>query len=265
MNTTLDFNALKKKANGMLPAEVYRAIYETALRVESGDIVEIGTAHGAATIALAKGLIQSPAHGRVHTVDKIKGGSRDAFGDLQKNIAIIQDNFNAFNVAQDIDFHVGSSLEVALEFPSGMHIGLLMLDADGAIDRDLKLFYDRVLPGAPIIIDDYQPNFVRFYSEGKTIRMDQKRRLTALLLDYFVLKGYLKTETIIGETWFGTKPMGAPPIGQVNEEDIYDLYRKLIFATGPGHSKIAEIIIGKATRRFPGLNKTLKKIYTKGL
>jgi predicted O-methyltransferase YrrM len=240
----------------MLPAEVYRAIYETAMRVESGDIVEIGTAHGAATIALAKGLDK----GKVITVDKIRGGSRDEFGDIQHNIAIIQDNFKTFNVAEDIEFHAGTSLEIAAELPKTLKIGLLMLDADGAIDRDFKLFYDRVVPGAPIIIDDYQPGFVRFYSERKTIRMDQKRRLTALLLDYFVLKGYLKTETIIGETWFGTKPMGAPPIGQVNEEDIYDLYRKLIFATGPGHSKIAELI-GKATRKFPGLNTALKSLY----
>lgn len=256
--TGLDFNQLKKQTNGMLPAGVYRAIYETAQAVQSGDIVEIGTAHGAATIALARGL----KTGKVITVDKIKGGSRDEFGDLPTNIKIIQDNFAAFGVAQSIEFHVGSSVDIASGLPKDIKIGLLMLDADGAIDRDFRLLYDHVIPGAPIIIDDYQPGFVRFYNEGKTIRMDQKRRLTALLVDYFVDNSYLQPQRVVENTWFGTKPAHAPSITQLNEEEIYDLYRKLIFATGPGHSQIAEFI-NQATNKFPAINKALKNLYLK--
>ena len=44
-----DFAELKRSANGMLPAEAYKAVYEAARRVQKGDILEVGTAHGAAT------------------------------------------------------------------------------------------------------------------------------------------------------------------------------------------------------------------------
>lgn len=239
----------------MLPAGVYRALYETAQSVKDGDIVEVGTAHGAGTIALATGL----RSGHVHTIDKIEGGSRDAFGTLDTNKKIIEGNFKAFNVADKITLHIGTSKDIAPKLQN-LKIGLLMLDADGAIDRDFRLFYDRLLPGAPVILDDYQPDFVRVYNEGRRVRMDQKRRLTALLADYFVSKGYLEQRRIVEHTWFGIKPLNAPSITDINDEDIYDLYRRLIFSSGAAHGRAAEFI-NTITKKFPTLHRALKNTY----
>jgi predicted O-methyltransferase YrrM len=257
-----DFAEIKRAAGGMLAAETYGAVYDAACGVEKGDILEIGTAHGAATIALARGLKDRGHDGKVLTIDKISGGSREAFGDVEANLRIINGNFDKFDVAGKIDFHVGTSWDIAAQLPEGLEIGLLMLDADGAIDRDFRLFYNAVLPGSPIIIDDYMPDFVRLYRRGRTVRVDQKRRLTALLIHYFEEKGLLHATRLVGETWFGKKPERVTGKVEFDLGEIAEVYRRLTFADAELHNPLAEFI-GNATRKFPGLHKALKRIYTK--
>ena len=259
--TTLNFNALKKQANGMLDADIYAAIHDTAASVKNGDIVEIGTAHGAATIALAHGLMKTGRKtAKVITIDKITGGSRDRFGTVDDNVKIIHENFHAFGAADAIDFYLGASDEIAPSLPADLKIGLLMLDADGAIDRDFRLFYNSLLPGAPIIIDDYKDGFVRVSQNGNRVSIEQKRRITAALVHYFESKNLLQRVRVLNETYFGIKPHHITQEVQFDNEEIMPIYRSLVFAEGDLHGSAAELI-GRATRRFPGLHKTLKKIY----
>lgn len=259
--TALDFDVLKKQANGMLDADIYQAIHDTAAAVKNGDIVEIGTAHGAATIALAHGLRQTKREtAKIITIDKIAGGSRDAFGDVDENVKIIHENFRAFGVADAIDFYLGASDEVAPALPADLKIGLLMLDADGAIDRDFRLFYNSLLPGAPIIIDDYKDGYVRVSQNGKRVQIEQKRRITAALVHYFESKNLLQRTCVLNETYFGIKPHHITQNVQFDNEEIMPIYRGLVFAEGDLHGSVAEVI-GRATRKFPGLHKALKKIY----
>lgn len=252
-----DFHALKRYTNGMLSAEAYAGIYAAAQKTKKGDVLDIGTAHGAAAITAALGLPQ----GKVITIDKIKGGSRDQYGDINANVSIILENFAKFGVAGKISFRLGDTQTISPLLPIDLKIGMLIIDADGAIDRDFKLFYDRVLPGAYIIIDDYQPNFVRVYDRGGgRISIDQKRRLTALLAHYFEEKGFVERADVIGETYFGRKPLDNPSIKTIHDEEIFDIYRQTIFAEARTHGKAAEFI-NRATKNFPGLQKFLKSIY----
>jgi predicted O-methyltransferase YrrM len=56
---TINFSQVKDKCAGMLEPEVYGSIYHAMSHSDDGDIVEVGTARGAATIALAFGIAAS--------------------------------------------------------------------------------------------------------------------------------------------------------------------------------------------------------------
>ena len=177
------FKRLKFKANGMLDPLVYAEINRRSATVKA-DIVEVGTAHGAATIALALG---APEGIRVKTIEKFEGGSRVRYGSIEDNLAIIAENFAHFGVSDRIDLFIGTpqTTLAALEVDE---IGLLLIDADGCIDRDFRLYYDMLQPGAPIIIDDYRPRYIGAHYKNGGLFVDQKHRITTLLIDLFELR-----------------------------------------------------------------------------
>lgn len=256
--TAIDYNAVIKRCNGMLSPRVYQKIEETAATVQDGIILEIGTAHGAATIAMANGIKKSGAAANIITTDKVIGGSREQYGDEKKHLEIVNANFKHF----DVDTYINANAKPSdkLKLPEGKPLRLIMIDADGAIDRDLLLFFDKITEGTPIIIDDYAPDFVRLYRHGKNVKVDQKQRLATSLIHYFEDKGILKRDEIIGGTWFGTKAVGAPRSSEFDMQEINTIYRELIFAEGELHSNFAEII-SALTRKFPTVHRFLKSIY----
>lgn len=247
------FREIKFRANGMLDPLVYAEINRTASSVMA-DIVEIGTAHGAATIAAALGL---PAGFRVSTVERMNGGSRARYGGPEENIRIINDNFTRFGVSDKVRLHVGSVETVAPELGDGP-IGMLVLDADGCIDRDFRLFYDRLLPGAPIVIDDYRPHYVGTTQSGSMLLVDQKHRITTLLVDLFVELGLIERQKIINDTFFGRKPFNARPL-DLPEARVLDIYRQLIFTRTSAPSWIRQRIRKAARHLSPQLHFWLKQ------
>ena len=267
---TLDTHKLQQEANGMLAPSVYQAIYETAYSAPDGDILEIGTAHGAATIALAQGMKDAGKNGRILTIDKITGGSRERYGDVATNEAIIRDNFRQFGVDSMIRFYIGESQQCAKDLPDDMHISVLMLDADGAIDRDLRLFMDYCHYDTRVIMDDCHDS-IKLKHAKRTLYIDQKHRLTYLLVTYLDDNGGLCRDDMDGETWFGRirdKHMLAEIL---KSEAIYEIYRQLIFAqqyiTMATHPRSRNIIdrISQATQKYPGLHRHLKNVYEKTL
>ena len=96
---------------------------------------------------------------------------------------------------------------------------MLLIDADGAIDRDFELFYNKLFPGSSIIIDDYFDN-VRIKKDKNFISVDQKFRLTYMLIDLMEQLNLLKKVKVIDNTYFGIKPKN-----QINNVDFsqYDL------------------------------------------
>ena len=270
MKKTLQlFNALeiKKKANGMLSIDVYEEMYHLAQKIDQNStILEIGTAHGAGTISLALG---SQCKNKIISIDKIIGGSRDKFGTIEENKAIIGNNFKHFGVEKVIDFYVGTSSEVTLLLEENLKLGMLLIDADGAIDRDFELFYNNLLPGSPIIIDDYF-NHIRIRKDKKTIRVDQKFRLTFMLISFMEQSNLLKKIKVIDNTYFGIKPKN-----QIDDVDfsLYDfrpIYRYLTFASNKTPSlssylklNIIEFISQLMLRISPKLYHMCRGIYKK--
>ncbi len=223
------FDEIKASANGMLSSEVYRKIFDLARSGNGGAIVEIGTAHGAATIASALGAIEAGKPFHIYTVDPFQGkySSRSKFGSAQDNISIVRSHFRKFGVDDYITIIAGESGD--LDLRNVMEgIKLLLLDADGRLDRDLALLYRYLTPDSSVIIDDIDDAVYMTKTAGFW-RIDQKHRISFLLTNQLLSKGILRDLGSFNHTGFFQK--GAINVsGEEIERIALPLYRELVFA-----------------------------------
>ena len=151
------FLLLTKKTKGMMGATKYYKLYNYAnIAARTGSIIEIGAGSGSSTIALALGVKDINKAYTITTFEKCEGGSRCVYGDKADNNKMLIENFKFFNVShniyiKDMDYNDLT----ASELQSFSRLSLLFSDADGEIGRQFKLFYNKILPGGYIIIDDY--------------------------------------------------------------------------------------------------------------
>ncbi len=268
MTSSKSFDALlvKKKTNGMLSIDVYNEMYLAAQNIKKDTtILEIGTYHGATTISLALGLNKNS---KIITIDKLYC-MPNKFGTLQENKAIIENNFKYFDVEKNIDFYLETSNEVALKLPKDMTLSMLVIDADGAIDRDFELFYNKLLPGSPIIIDDYS-NTIRIQYEKKYTRIDQKFRLTHMLISFMEQEKLLEKHKVIDSTYFGIKPICQDRDIDFSNYDFRQIYLKLntVHARSPSLISRIKIKIIEHISKFtlwlsPTIYNGCRKIYKK--
>lgn len=221
------FEDIVCRCDGMLSPAAYRRIYESARM--GGLIVEVGTGLGAGTVALALGLKDSGKSGRVISFDPMQGGPRRQINGTHQRLEHIRDNLRHFGVEDLVDLVPAAMPEGAAALPSDTPISVLMLDADGRIDRDLLVLYQRLLPGATLIIDDCVDK-VRLRKAGmSTYRVDAKMRLVYLLVEWLERQGFLIPEGQVKDTRFAHKPFGVTK--QLDPAEILEVYRKLVFTT----------------------------------
>ncbi len=217
---------IKRGANGMLSPEVYARLFALARRALPRTIVEIGTAHGAATIAVALGARAGGAPCHAYTVDPFAGfSSRVKFGSSADNLRIVGEAFSRFGVADCITVVVGTSADLLPHLPAGP-IDLLLIDADGRLDRDLALLFDRLAADANVVIDDVDGATCLTRFQNRTY-CDQKHRLSRLIVDRLVASGHLKGEYVEESTGFYLKGVGK---GSTIESLALPAYRELVFA-----------------------------------
>jgi predicted O-methyltransferase YrrM len=213
-------------AAGMLPIPVYRELFELA--AVGGTIVEIGTAHGAGTIAMALGAKESGRAFHVYTVDPFEGefSSRGQYGSPSQNAEIVKRHLSVFGVADDVTVIAGTS-ETLVRTNPVTGIDLLLLDADGCIDRDLAILYDRLSPSCTIGIDDYDGK-VSIIDVNAQRALDQKHRITRLLADAFTAQGLLLPPVTIENTAFFKKGHATDATAQIRDAAL-PMYRELVF------------------------------------
>ncbi|MBP2157570.1 MULTISPECIES: class I SAM-dependent methyltransferase [Asticcacaulis] len=203
------FKAIVRRCDGMLAPAVYEKIYQAALA--GGTIVEVGTGLGAGTAALALGLRDGGRVGRVYTFDPMLGGPRRALRGVQKRVDTVRDNLAAFDVDHLVQIIPATLAEGLHVIPPSEDISVLMLDADGRIDRDILLLEKRIPAGAKIIIDD-NVDLVRLSkAAGFNYRVDAKMRLTFLLLEWLRKEDFINTGELVGNTLFAERQSGGPP------------------------------------------------------
>jgi predicted O-methyltransferase YrrM len=231
-NGSQGFHRREVTAHGMLPLEVYQRLFEIGRASSGGTFVEIGTAHGAATIALALGALESRKPFHIFTADPFawKRLMRSKFRSVQDHVNFVRSQFVKFNVNDHITITIGGCDDL-LRSHRIAGVNILILDADGRIDRDLAALYDRLSPGCKIMIDDVDDNvYVTDYVTDTVI--DQKHRLSYLLAERFQAVGLLQREGVVQDTAFFTKGTA-----QLTGDDISRLalsaYRELVFADVP--------------------------------
>ncbi|MDH3666967.1 MAG: hypothetical protein OEN23_08550 [Paracoccaceae bacterium] len=226
--TVEDFAKMRLDVGGMLDPKVYHELYLSA-RQSAHNILEIGTARGAATVALGLGALDGGHENvRVATVEKLGESYTERYGTPEDYRARLYGAFERYGVAERIDVHFGAARAIVSDPVIEAGLGLMFLDADGALDRDFSDFYGALVPGAAIIIDDYGTDRATLYINPTEIKIDQKHRLTKLLVHYFEEKGVLRKDQVVKETYFGARPDGAT--FEPNADEIFQVYRELTFS-----------------------------------
>lgn len=225
-----DFDAIRRQCDGMMRREVYQRIYEAACDAPGDIFVEVGTAHAAATVCLALALKDTGrAGGKVYTFDHFKPSGREAYKQSRSNLEIASQNLERFGVSDLVVISDGDVRKTHAIVPQDKLLGLLMLDADGMIDRDLRAFFDPLIIGAPIIIDDYADRArVKVLPNGRA-KIDQKHRLTHLLARSAEKHGLLERVHIEYQTLFARKLEAR--VSDWSVKKALGCYRELVFAS----------------------------------
>lgn len=189
-------SASLKNADALFDPRTYRWLYQIVVEINPRIILEIGTAHGAATIVMGIAAKSLETNFYILTIDVLKSrdnilSSRSRYGDENINAEIIRNNFLREGLSGHIDLFVGTSQDYFESRPALVKYDLVLIDADGRIDRDLSLLIDFLREGTTIIFDDYDRsvNMIKF---GGLKYLDLKHLSTSHLADAFINTNLLK-------------------------------------------------------------------------
>lgn len=207
------FFELKARTHGMLSPLVYRKLYLLARSLPDLDVVEIGGASGAGSIALALGMAESGKRSRLIVVEKLQGGSRARYGGYPENLNAITSNFREFGVEDrivlfphELTLQNGRDVLALITTPE---LAAFVHDADGRLDRDFRLFWPRLRPGGLIIVDDYADSAQFTSISEEHPQGGIKSKMTYRLLNQMIAWGLFTPCGIVGDTIFGQKPEDA--------------------------------------------------------
>lgn len=188
--------------HSMLHLDVLLLLYHFA-RTGEGEILEIGPYLGGSTIAMALGVQAANRGINIRTVEF--GGahkkhptlpSDDIIRDLNKNL-IKRGVADTVTVLQGMSHDPAIVAEVNRLYAPGS-IGLMAIDADGGVERDLKLFGHLLRDDCLLVVDDY-------YGPSEL----QKVAPTRLNVDALVARGAVETFGTYGwGTWIGQRVPG---------------------------------------------------------
>ena len=141
----------------MLGIDTLVMLYHCA-RVSVGNILEVGSYMGGATIAMAMGVRDSSAQKKIISiergcrVDHPRFGTKDSFRDLTKNL-------KRFGFLDRVTLINGGSFDpktIALvrQISGRCENGLFVSDAGANVRRDINFFSDRFADRCRIAIDD---------------------------------------------------------------------------------------------------------------
>jgi hypothetical protein len=154
----LHHQLMKAAECSMLGIDSLVMLYHFA-KVSVGDILEVGSYVGGATIAMAIGVRDSGADKKIISiergcrVDHPRVGTKDSFKDLRKNL-------KRFGFLDRVTLINGRSFDpstigMVRQICGPRQIGLFVFDADANIRRDINCYGDRFADRCWMVIDDY--------------------------------------------------------------------------------------------------------------
>jgi predicted O-methyltransferase YrrM len=154
----LHHQLMKAAECSMLGVDAIVMLYHCA-RVSAGDILEVGSYVGGATIAMAMGVRDSGTQKKIISiergcrVDHPRVGTKDSFKDLRKNL-------KRFGFIDQVSLINGRSFDpdtiaTVRQILGPRQIGLFVFDADANVRRDINCYGDRFADRSWMVIDDY--------------------------------------------------------------------------------------------------------------
>jgi predicted O-methyltransferase YrrM len=140
--------------DALLGVAELRALHDAARAAPAGVYVEIGPAQGGSSLAIALGRKSAGRTDMFYTADVFTTSNALKSADVDTNVDVLKSNLKAFGVHGNVEVIVVPRQDPAQVIPADSEIGFLFIDADGALDRDFAAFYDRVVPGGTIVLDD---------------------------------------------------------------------------------------------------------------
>jgi predicted O-methyltransferase YrrM len=154
----LHHQLMKAAECSMLGIDAIVMLYHCA-KVSVGEILEVGSYVGGATIAMAMGVRDSGTEKKIISiergcrVDHPRVGTKDSFKDLRKNL-------KRFGFLDRVTLINGRSFEpntiaTVRQILGPDQIGLFVFDADANVRRDINGYGDRFADRCWMVIDDY--------------------------------------------------------------------------------------------------------------
>ena len=242
------FGKLKRATNGYLSPATYRAMYLSARSAPAGHIIDIGPAQGGSTIAYALGLQERNTTYKVYSIEKGIGSGALKGTDQADNQRILENNIKRYSVQDTVEVIMTYSHEAFADSDIPSPIGLLSIDADGALDRDFNIFYNRLAPGAIIVLDDVEDMInplgkkMLQQSEEEIAKAVQSRNCTDLaqltplgkeytthrFVEYLQKQNLLTIDAVYGRnTVFAHKPENVPEFTSTHYQDMQDVRQQI--------------------------------------
>jgi predicted O-methyltransferase YrrM len=184
----------KAAKHSMLGIDALILIYHFAKMAE-GDVLEIGSFVGGATVAAGLGVRDSGRRKKIISIEpggRLKDhhlATRNIFKELRKNLkrAGLLDAITLINGSS----YEEKTITTVREMVGPGEVGLFIFDADAGVGRDISCYSDRLAHGCWMVIDDY-------------ISISDKGAPTRMQVDGLVEAGRLQSLGFYGwGTWFG--------------------------------------------------------------
>ena len=151
----LHHQLMKAAERSMLGIDTLVMLYHCA-KISAGDILEVGSYVGGATIAMAMGVRDSSTEKKIISiergcrVDHPRVGTKDSFRDLRKNLKRL-DQVSLIN-GRSFD---PATIAMVRQLSGRGQIGLFVFDAGANVLRDIDGYCDQFADHCWMVIDDY--------------------------------------------------------------------------------------------------------------
>jgi len=167
----------------------------------------------------------------VISIEKGEGSSALINNDKEQNKIKLVSNIEDYGLSRYSTVLMGDVREVSPQVPDDKPVSCIFIDADGALDRDFELFFNRMPDNAFLIIDDYaniinrlaRNNYLKWKTQEEMDNYVRRKGATSFMalcplgkeyttfqfVNYFLEKGLIVKEKMIGTTLFARKNSGS--------------------------------------------------------
>ncbi|WP_323816584.1 class I SAM-dependent methyltransferase [Cellvibrio sp. NN19] len=202
-NSDQMFDIIRCVCNGMMSPKAYRKIFQICQALDSGGVLELGTAGGASIISAALGLKANGRNLNAISVDKFSGGSWGDVSDSGVNYCTVLNRLSIFGVQDNVTL-VKSSLDANKNYVSKLDsVSFLVIDADGKIHRDLFNLMNCCIDETLVLIDDYDELVRVNLKKDGNWKLCWKKIITWALVNKLIDRGVIVREDLINGSFFG--------------------------------------------------------------